>query len=57
MTLQGHALSGHGIPEEQPDFVIDQLFNFFGNSNNGSPDKLEQLCEIYFHVRTARCAD
>jgi hypothetical protein len=36
MTLQRQALSGHWIPEEQPDFVIDQLFNFFGNSNNGS---------------------
>jgi pimeloyl-ACP methyl ester carboxylesterase len=29
-------LSGHWIPEEQPGFVIDQLFNFFGNSTNGS---------------------
>jgi hypothetical protein len=25
-------LSGHYIPEEQPDFVVDQLFKFFGNS-------------------------
>jgi pimeloyl-ACP methyl ester carboxylesterase len=25
-------LSGHWIPEEQPDFVIEQLFKFFGNS-------------------------
>ncbi len=25
-------LSGHWIPEEQPNFVIEQLFNFFGNS-------------------------
>ena len=25
-------LSGHWIPEEQPDFVVDQLFKFFGNS-------------------------
>jgi pimeloyl-ACP methyl ester carboxylesterase len=24
--------SGHWIPEEQPDFVVDQLFKFFGNS-------------------------
>jgi len=24
-------LSGHWIPEEQPDFVVDQLFKFFGN--------------------------
>jgi pimeloyl-ACP methyl ester carboxylesterase len=24
--------SGHWIPEEQPQFVIDQLFKFFGNS-------------------------
>jgi pimeloyl-ACP methyl ester carboxylesterase len=24
--------SGHFIPEEQPDFVVDQLFKFFGNS-------------------------
>jgi pimeloyl-ACP methyl ester carboxylesterase len=29
-------LSGHWIPEEQPEFVIDQLFSFFGNSTNGS---------------------
>jgi pimeloyl-ACP methyl ester carboxylesterase len=27
-------LSGHWIPEERPDFVIDQLFKFFGNSTN-----------------------
>src|SRR5919106_4184199 len=25
-------LSGHWIPEERPDFVIEQLFKFFGNS-------------------------
>jgi pimeloyl-ACP methyl ester carboxylesterase len=25
-------LSGHWIPEEQPEFVVDQLVNFFGNS-------------------------
>ena len=25
-------LSGHWIPEEQPDFVIKQLANFFGNN-------------------------
>jgi pimeloyl-ACP methyl ester carboxylesterase len=25
-------LSGHWIPEERPDFVVDQLFKFFGNS-------------------------
>jgi pimeloyl-ACP methyl ester carboxylesterase len=25
-------LSGHGIPEQRPDFVVDQLFKFFGNS-------------------------
>ena len=24
--------SGHWIPEERPDFVVDQLFKFFGNS-------------------------
>jgi pimeloyl-ACP methyl ester carboxylesterase len=23
---------GHWIPEEQPDFVVDQSFKFFGNS-------------------------
>jgi pimeloyl-ACP methyl ester carboxylesterase len=27
-------LSGHWIPEEQPDFVIEQLVNFFGGSNS-----------------------
>ncbi len=26
-------LSGHWIPEEQPKFVIDQLFKFFGDSS------------------------
>ncbi|HEY7110701.1 MAG TPA: alpha/beta hydrolase [Nitrososphaeraceae archaeon] len=26
--------SGHYIPEEQPKFVVDQLFKFFGNSTN-----------------------
>jgi pimeloyl-ACP methyl ester carboxylesterase len=26
--------SGHYVPEEQPGFVIDQLFKFFGNSTN-----------------------
>jgi pimeloyl-ACP methyl ester carboxylesterase len=29
-------LSGHWIPEEQPGFVIEQLFKFFGNSTNAS---------------------
>ena len=28
-------LSGHWIPEEQPQFVIEQLFKFFGNSSKG----------------------
>jgi pimeloyl-ACP methyl ester carboxylesterase len=28
--------SGHFIPEEQPGFVTDQLFKFFGNSTNGN---------------------
>jgi pimeloyl-ACP methyl ester carboxylesterase len=27
-------LSGHWIPEEQPEFVIDQLLSFFGNTTN-----------------------
>jgi pimeloyl-ACP methyl ester carboxylesterase len=26
-------LSGHWIPEEQPDFVIQQVVNFFGGNN------------------------
>jgi pimeloyl-ACP methyl ester carboxylesterase len=26
-------LSGHWIPEEQPEFLIEQLVNFFGSSN------------------------
>jgi pimeloyl-ACP methyl ester carboxylesterase len=26
--------SGHWIPEERPDFVIDQLSKFFGGNNN-----------------------
>ena len=29
-------LSGHWIPEEQPAFVVDQLFKFFGNGTNSS---------------------
>jgi pimeloyl-ACP methyl ester carboxylesterase len=28
--------SGHWIPEEQPDFVLDQLFKFFQDSTSGS---------------------
>ena len=28
-------LSGHWIPEEQPQFVIEQLFKFFGNGSKG----------------------
>jgi pimeloyl-ACP methyl ester carboxylesterase len=28
--------SGHFIPEEQPQFVINQLSNFFRNSSNGT---------------------
>jgi len=31
--------SGHYIPEEQPDFLIDQLFKFFGNSTNANSTK------------------
>ena len=31
-------LSGHWIPEEQPEFVIDQLSSFFGDSTNGTGD-------------------
>ena len=30
--------SGHFIAEEQPQFVINQLSNFFGNSTNGTGD-------------------
>jgi pimeloyl-ACP methyl ester carboxylesterase len=26
--------SGHYVPEEQPGFVIDQLFKFFGNTTS-----------------------
>ena len=26
-------LSGHWIPEERPDFVINMLNNFFGGAN------------------------
>jgi pimeloyl-ACP methyl ester carboxylesterase len=28
--------SGHWIAEEQPEFLIEQLVNFFGNRTNGS---------------------
>ena len=28
--------SGHWIPEERPDFLLDQVSKFFGNSNNDS---------------------
>jgi hypothetical protein len=28
--------SGYWIPEEQPDFLLDQLSNLFGNKNNKS---------------------
>jgi pimeloyl-ACP methyl ester carboxylesterase len=29
-------LSGHWIPEEQPQFLVDQLFKFFGGSSNST---------------------
>jgi pimeloyl-ACP methyl ester carboxylesterase len=29
-------LSGHWTPEERPDFVINELANFFGSSNNNN---------------------
>jgi pimeloyl-ACP methyl ester carboxylesterase len=29
-------LSGHWTPEEQPDFVINELANFFGSSSNNN---------------------
>jgi pimeloyl-ACP methyl ester carboxylesterase len=29
-------LSGHWIPEEQPEFVINQLSNFFGRNTTNS---------------------
>jgi pimeloyl-ACP methyl ester carboxylesterase len=29
-------LSGHWIPEEQPEFVIKQLANFFGNNTSNT---------------------
>jgi len=29
-------LSGHWIPEEQPDFVTKQLINFFGNNTTNT---------------------
>jgi pimeloyl-ACP methyl ester carboxylesterase len=32
-------LSGHWIPEEQPDFVIKQLVNFFGDGNTTNASK------------------
>jgi pimeloyl-ACP methyl ester carboxylesterase len=28
--------SGHWIPEEQPEFLTDQLLKLFGNSASGS---------------------
>jgi pimeloyl-ACP methyl ester carboxylesterase len=28
--------SGHWIPEEQPEFVIKQLANFFGNNTTNT---------------------
>jgi pimeloyl-ACP methyl ester carboxylesterase len=28
--------SGHWIPEEQPDFLVDQLFKFFGNTTTNT---------------------
>ena len=32
-------LSGHWIPEEQPDFVIKLLNNFFGSNSNTKTSK------------------
>ena len=31
--------SGHWVPEEQPQFVIKQLANFFGGSNSTKTSK------------------
>jgi pimeloyl-ACP methyl ester carboxylesterase len=31
--------AGHFIPEEQPQFVIEQLANFFGQTNNKTDTK------------------
>ena len=31
--------SGHFVPEEQPGFVVGQLFKFFGNSTNNNGNK------------------
>jgi pimeloyl-ACP methyl ester carboxylesterase len=28
--------SGHWIPEEQPDFIIEQFVNFFGNDTKAT---------------------
>jgi pimeloyl-ACP methyl ester carboxylesterase len=33
-------LSGHFIPEEQPDFVIEQLVNFFGGNTTNTIERL-----------------
>jgi pimeloyl-ACP methyl ester carboxylesterase len=36
--------SGHWISEEQPSFVIDQLFKFFGNSTAMN----DLMCPLYY---------
>ena len=30
------SFSGHWIPEERPDFLVDQLFKFFGNTTTNT---------------------
>ena len=39
-------LSGHFIPEEQPQFVIKQLANFFGGSSNS----VEFFFPVWLHA-------
>ena len=47
------------IPEEQSDFVIDQLFKFFGNSNNGTDweRSLPPLILLRYEEDDIRAAD
>ena len=40
--------SGHFIPEEQPEFVIKQLFKFFGGNNTTNTTNTIK-CVLYFN--------
>ena len=48
-------LSGHWIPEEQPDFVIKQLANFFGNNAvTNAVTRQSRSCKLGFFPKSGQ---